>query len=45
MYYVLDNDSLININEGINWFRYDCEEGEHWFWMTNRKNTDFLAGD
>ncbi len=44
-YYILDQDSLININEGINWFSYKCNEGEHLFWVTNRKHTDFLTAD
>lgn len=45
MFYILDEDSLININEGINWFKYEGKPGEHLFWVTNRKNTDFLPAD
>jgi hypothetical protein len=45
MFYVFDGDSLINVNEGVNWFRYDCQAGDHLLWITNRKYTDFVEAE
>ena len=39
---IFENENLININEGINWFKYECEPGDYLFWITNRKYSDFV---
>lgn len=45
MYYIFHEEELININENINWFKFDCAPGEHLFWITNRKYSDFVSSD
>jgi len=45
MYYIFHEEELININENINWFKLDYTPGEHLFWITNRKYSDFVSSD
>lgn len=45
MYYIIDQDSLIHISEGLSWTRYTCDPGDHLFWVTNRDNEDFMTAN